>query len=271
MSALLAAALAAGAAAAWPRPAAEARHRLSRVAGPARAGAGGRAEGRRHRRHARAGGASPSGGFSRPLAAALGGLGVAGLVGGVAGLAAGLLAGVGLAAWLGRLEPAATRERRLRSAADLGGALDLVAACLLAGAPPPEALGVAAAAVGGPVGEDLSAARHALLLGVPLRAVAGPTGREGRAVAPGAPAEALAALARALERAAVTGASLATVVAAAATEHRAAHHAAAVAKARRVGVAAVAPLGLCFLPAFVLAAVVPVIAGLLHGVVATLP
>lgn len=36
----------------------------------------------------------------------------------------------------------------------------------------------------------------------------------------------------------------------------------AVSAARKVGVKAVAPLGLCFLPAFVLLGIIPVIAGL---------
>ena len=68
--------------------------------------------------------------------------------------------------------------------------------------------------------------------------------------------------ARALARACDGGAPVATAVSRLAAEVRAEGRSAAEQAARRVGVLAVAPLGLCFLPAFVLLGVVPVVLGL---------
>jgi pilus assembly protein TadC len=72
----------------------------------------------------------------------------------------------------------------------------------------------------------------------------------------------LAAAARALARAAEGGAPVAAAVSRLADDARRRARADGEAAARRVGVVAVAPLGLCFLPAFVLLGVVPVVAGL---------
>jgi pilus assembly protein TadC len=71
----------------------------------------------------------------------------------------------------------------------------------------------------------------------------------------------LAAFGRALGRAMVSGAPLAEAVARLADDQRARRRRTAEAAARAVGVRAVGPLGLCFLPAFVLVGVVPVIVG----------
>jgi pilus assembly protein TadC len=62
-------------------------------------------------------------------------------------------------------------------------------------------------------------------------------------------------------RCASSGARLAEALAAVATELRAAHQAEALARAERVGVWSLLPLGLCFLPAFVCLGVLPVILG----------
>ena len=69
----------------------------------------------------------------------------------------------------------------------------------------------------------------------------------------------LAPLARAFVRSGTTGAPLAETVAAVADEQRRAARWSAEAAARRAGVLAVGPLAVCFLPAFVLIGVVPVI------------
>ena len=72
----------------------------------------------------------------------------------------------------------------------------------------------------------------------------------------------MAPASRALARAAEGGAPVAAAVARMAGDARLRAAADGEAAARRAGVLAVAPLGLCFLPAFVLLGVVPVIAGL---------
>jgi pilus assembly protein TadC len=83
-------------------------------------------------------------------------------------------------------------------------------------------------------------------------------------LAPGGPAP-VRAFATALVRCAESGAAPAAVLRAVADDARAAARTAGEAAARRAAAAAVLPLGLCFLPAFVLAGVVPLVAGLLAG------
>lgn len=75
----------------------------------------------------------------------------------------------------------------------------------------------------------------------------------------------LGGLARSAARAARTGAPLGDLVEAVAADLRARQRASARTAARKVGVRLAAPLGGCFLPAFVLIGVVPVIAGLAKG------
>ncbi|MBL7493878.1 type II secretion system F family protein [Frankia sp. AgB1.9] len=171
----------------------------------------------------------------------------------------------------------ATGRRRLL--ADLPLALDLVAACLAAGATVPAALEATADGVGGPLGAELLAAARGLRLGAPAghttaRLMAagqrppGPlplslrrvTGRRG--AGRGQP---LAAAAQALGRVETSGARLADALTSIAARARAQSHDEAIGAARRAGVAAVAPLGLCFLPAFLLLGVVPTILGSFHG------
>jgi pilus assembly protein TadC len=79
----------------------------------------------------------------------------------------------------------------------------------------------------------------------------------------------LAATARTLARADEGGTPPAAALGRLAAEARAVARAAGSQAARRVGVLVVAPLGLCFLPAFVLLGIVPVVAGLAGPLLAT--
>ncbi|MEO7261429.1 MAG: type II secretion system F family protein [Jatrophihabitantaceae bacterium] len=72
-------------------------------------------------------------------------------------------------------------------------------------------------------------------------------------------------------RCATSGARLAQALAVAATELRAAHQAEALARAERVGVWSLLPLGLCFLPAFVCLGVLPVVLGVAGEVFGGVP
>jgi pilus assembly protein TadC len=195
-------------------------------------------------------------------ACALGGVAVVLLVGLPLGLlpgAAVVLAGPRL---LSRLEPAAVRAERQRLTADLPLALDLLAACLAGGAPPGAAAAAVGAAVQGPCGARLQAVARALAVGSnPAQAWAALSAD--RADDPLAPA------ARLLARAAEGGAPVADTVARLAADARAVARAEGEQAARRVGVLVVAPLGLCFLPAFVLLGVVPVVLGLAGPLLAT--
>lgn len=184
--------------------------------------------------------------------AAVGGLGVAVIVGGAIGLALGAAAATAAFVVLRRLEPAATRRRRERLSADLPTAVDLLGACLQVGRPPDEALRVVAAAVGGPVGHDLDVITVRLALGADPVAVWREIGAQQGPLAP---------LGRTMARSLRTGAPLADGLRLLASDLRGRRRTAAEQQARSVGVRAAAPLGLCFLPAFVLIGIVPSIAG----------
>ena len=190
------------------------------------------------------------------LAAGLGGVATAVVLGGWPGLAAGVLVAAGLDCLLRRLEPAAARRRRLREAADLPLAADLLAAALRAGAPLDRAVLAVADALGGPLGERLGRVGRTLRLG------GGPEEAWGH-LSPVAGAERLT---HAAIRSSTSGAALAGALTRLADDLRAGRATAAEAAARRSGVLLVLPLGLCFLPAFILAGLVPVIVAVLGDV-----
>ncbi|HLL64708.1 MAG TPA: type II secretion system F family protein [Micromonosporaceae bacterium] len=190
------------------------------------------------------------------LLAALGGVAVAVVLGDWFGACAGIVTAAVLAVALPRVEPPQLRRERIRAAADLPIAADLLAATLRTGAPPDRAAGCVGEALGGPVGVRLVRVARALRVGVP-------------------PEQAWAALAdlagterlvRAAVRSADRGTALAPALDRLADELRAQRETTAEAAARRVGVLAVLPLGMCFLPAFLLAGVVPVVIAVLGDV-----
>ena len=189
----------------------------------------------------------------------LAGVGLAVLVEGLWGILLGL--GVALAGppLLARLEPRALRAEREQLVTDLPLLLELLAACLTGGAALSHAAQAVAVAVPGPAGRRLAAVASALAVGTApaqaWRLLAGATS-SGREEDPLAPA------ARVLARAADGGAPVAAAVSRLAAEARADARLRGEQAARRAGVLAVAPLGLCFLPAFVLLGVVPVVVGL---------
>ena len=170
-----------------------------------------------------------------------------GLTGAVAGAGAALLGPRGLA----RLD--ADEDVDSQVAADLPLALDLLAACLAGGAVTADAVRAVAGALGGPCGGRLSRVAAALAVGSPpaeaWRALGEDRGPAGAA-------------ARALARAAQGGAPVAAAVQRIAEDARREAGGRAERAARRAGVLAVGPLGLCFLPAFMLIGVVPAVVGL---------
>jgi pilus assembly protein TadC len=113
-----------------------------------------------------------------------------------------------------------------------------------------------AGAVGGPLGEELARVAARIRLGADpaeewLKLAGDPT---------------LAPLGRAAARAATGGAPVAATLARLARDQRRTARAAASARARTAGIRAVAPLGLCFLPAFIVLGIVPAIAGMAGNV-----
>lgn len=190
------------------------------------------------------------------LGAGLGGLATAVVLGGWPGVLVGVLTAVGLDRLLRRFEPAAVRRHRMRAAADLPLAADLLAAALRAGAPVDRAVCAVAEALAGPLGERLEQVGRTLRLG-------------------GSPDEAwprlgsvpgAERLTRAAVRSSASGAALAGALTRLADDLRADRLTTAETAARRAGVLIVLPLGLCFLPAFILAGLVPVIVAVLGDV-----
>ncbi|MFJ3403145.1 type II secretion system F family protein [Promicromonospora sp. NPDC090134] len=170
-----------------------------------------------------------------------GGIGTAALVAGAVLLVAGRV-------WSGRL--VATAGGAERSGVDVQVVLELLAAAMRSGAGVPRALQAVGAAVDGPDGQVLVRAAHALVLGAPWE----------RAW-PHTPM-ALGPVVHALRGAWLDGAAPSEALHAAGAEVRHVRSAASRTAAARLGVRLVLPLGVCYLPAFVLVGLVPVLLAL---------
>lgn len=187
-------------------------------------------------------------------AALLAGLGTAVVLGGLFGVLVGMAVGAG-ARWLfTRLaaDDSARREALARQAPD---AVDCLASCLFAGAPLWTAVAVVADAFGEPIAGVLGrcAGRHAM----------GATHADTFAELLEDPV--LAPVGRVLLRSVESGGALTRSLVACAEQMRYERAGELERRARSVGVKAVAPLGLCFLPAFVLLAVVPIIGSMVQS------
>ncbi|MEP6599406.1 MAG: type II secretion system F family protein [Actinomycetota bacterium] len=161
-----------------------------------------------------------------------------------------------IVATIARLDASSRRAGDARHRATLPLVLDLMATVLRSGQPVQTALLAAAPAADSHAAGGLAHVAALLRLGA-------------------APSEAwrtfledpvLAPVARTACRSADSGIRLAGGLERLAVELRADARAAAQARAHRAGVWAMAPLGLCFLPAFVCVGVVPVVAGVARGV-----
>ena len=182
--------------------------------------------------------------------AALGVLGLSVvLVGGVPGVLTGLVAAWVARAALRRAASPADPAVQARLAAELPMVSDLLATCLECGVTPARAVHTVAVALGRPWSDLLLPPLAAARLGADPRRcwqalAADPT---------------TAPLADALARAADDGVALVPLLRALAADRRRERRSAARRRAQRVGVLALGPLGACFLPAFVLVGVVPVV------------
>lgn len=214
------------------------------------------------RRPVAAGAASPEPGDDHPDASpAL--PPVPGLAGGACGaVLVWLVVGGPLGAALGVAVGAVLLRRaaRPRTTPVPAGQLALLAGLVLsaveAGAPPARALAAAGSALPGVAADDLRRAVDRLDIGDDPAAV-----WRDLAATP-----ALAPLARAFERAHVTGASVSGVLTRLAIDLERGRRTEAEIAARSVGVRAAVPLGLCLLPSFLLLGVVPLAVGLLASV-----
>lgn len=201
-------------------------------------------------------GAAPAGPTSDGSALAVrvvGGIGLGLLVGTTTGaVPAGLLAaavGSALPAIVRRL---AARPTSLDDPVELAAMWAELAVCLEAGLPVAAAVAAAADPLDGATGVTLRRVAGLLELG-------GDPAQAWRTAENDPP---VAAFARAAGRSAATGAALARSARAESTRVREALTDAAEARAQRAGVLIAAPLGLCFLPAFLVLGVAPVVIGL---------
>ena len=222
----------------WPAGDAGRAHRLRRL------GWGPRAPGGRPRLPT-----VPDGPGRRWALAVPAGLAVAVLLGGGTGAAAGAAVAV-LAERALRRATAGGRPNGEGLLAELPVVCDLLAVCLTAGVPVHAALDAVGAAVRGPLGAELGRVAGLSRLGAdPVRAWQD------------VPPE-LEPLGRVVQRAELSGARAVPALASLAADVRAAARAAIEVGVRRAGVRILAPLGLCFLPAFVCLGIVPMVIGL---------
>lgn len=174
------------------------------------------------------------------------------VIGGIVGIVVGGVVAIGAPGLLARLESRSQRQRRELLERQAPAAADLLAACLAAGATAVDSARAVAHALGEPIATPLGRLTGALELGAdPAHAWA--------CLAEDPP---LRPIARAAARSAQTGAPLAALLAAVADDQRDEARARAEAMARAAGVRSVAPLAACFLPAFLLIGIVPVVASL---------
>lgn len=192
----------------------------------------------------------------RPIAAIGAGLACWGFVGGALGPVAGVI-GAGIA-WLvlARAEPGVVRREREEVARELPHLVDLLGSTLRAGAEPLAGLESVCRALPGPAASRLA----------PVVEQARWGSRAGEAWGSVADDPALAPLARAMIRSESSGASVVDVVERLADELEREALATAEDAARRVGVSAAIPLGVCLLPAFLLIGVAPTVAALLASI-----
>lgn len=192
----------------------------------------------------------------RPMLAVLTAAGGWALVGGPIGAAVGAAAAAVLWRLLRDAESATVAEQRAQLVRDLPLAVDLLMSCLQSGAALEGSLLTVADAVGGPVAARFRVVDHRLALGADPATV-------WREVATD---QELAALGRAMLRAHESGASVTDAVRDLAADLRERERTDAQVRANAVEVKASGPLAACFLPAFVLIGIVPLIAGAVTSV-----
>jgi Flp pilus assembly protein TadB len=188
---------------------------------------------------------------ARPVLVPLAFVGAWAFLGGFVGAVAGVAAATFAWRVLGRAESPSARRRREELDRDLPTAVHLLGACLEAGAATSVALESVAAALPGAVADELLVVRHRLALGVDPVTVWRDLAQHPQ----------LGPLGLSLARAHRSGASVRDAVAGLARELSARSRSRTDALARSVEVRAAAPLGACFLPAFLLLGVVPMVVG----------
>lgn len=190
--------------------------------------------------------------WARP-AAAVAGAAIAVLGSPMPGLLIGALLWWSLPILVQHLERTAVAAALAAAERQLPLVAGLLSACLASGSTLPRSLQVTAGAVPEPARDVLERAAVASELGAPAGEIA---------TILAAPGAGWAGLGAAVVRSAATGAPLAGMLAGQADHAMYVWYAQASAQARSVAVRSVLPLALCYLPAFLLLGVAPVVAGL---------
>jgi Flp pilus assembly protein TadB len=177
------------------------------------------------------------------------------VVGGLIGLLGAVAAALVAHRYLQRASAAAASDAAARRALELPVALDVLAAGLAVGATQQAALDAVARGMGGSLRDDFACVAGAMRVGADAA--------EAWSLVDAADVQALGAV---LSRAQITGAPASALIAVLADQYRQRARTVALDAARALGVRATGPLGLCFLPAFVLVAVVPLVASLVPWV-----
>lgn len=178
------------------------------------------------------------------------------VLGGAFGLLVGVVAAGVVWKALANAEGTAARRRRERLVRDLPLGVELLGSCVRGGAAVEPSLRVVADALGGPLADCFHGVGHRLAIGLDPVSV-----WRGLVDDP-----VLAPLGRAVARSHESGASVAVAIDALADDLREQARTEAQVRANAVEVRAAAPLGACFLPAFLLIGVVPLIAGILADI-----
>ena len=190
-----------------------------------------------------------------PLALVMFGLGMTVLLGSLLGVALGVAGAIAFPRVTRHVDGRAERARRRLLVRQAPDAADLLAATLASGAPMRRAVGVVASAVDEPMAGVLATVASALDLGASVDeawTLADPDGQ-------------LADIASGFQRSARSGAPLADVLSGIAGDLRRRHRQSVEVQARVAGVRAIAPLAVCFLPAFLLVGAVPIVASFASG------
>lgn len=190
------------------------------------------------------------------LASVIAAAGAVMLIGGVLGVVLAIACVVVVPRVARRLEPRSVRERRAHMIAQAPLVADLLAATMAAGSPTVTALAAVCQAINDPARAALRPVVAALDLGADTSTAWHPLVSD----------ESLGAIASAMVRSAESGAPLSSVLSRIADDLRREHQVSVEVAARAAGVKAVVPLAACFLPAFVLLGIVPVVAALGGGI-----
>ncbi len=199
--------------------------------------------------------ARADGGRLAPIATACAAVAAVVVVGGLWGAVAAIAVVVGVPRLTRRLESRAGRRARENLERQAPQLADLLATTLASGATLESALTAGCGALGAPVADVVRPVLAALALG------ADPA----QAWRDLADQPALRPIGAALARSVRSGAPLSGLLAQVAEDMRGDRQRRVAAAARAAGVRAVAPLGACFLPAFIVVGVVPVVVSLATG------